>query len=421
MLVSLALFMGCSLQVKKASLSDNAANFWVERYSGPLNSWNRATAIAIDNARNVYVTGTSWVEDTAEDYATIKYDTDGNVIWETRYNGSSNSSDIAHAIAVDVAGNVYVTGRSKDGANYDYATVKYDSVGNELWVAYYNGTGNGADIAEYIAVDATGNVYVTGYSAGSGTSMDYATVKYDSSGNQIWEARLERSGLDRPYGLSIDDDGNVYVTGRSDIRSPGGREYATVKYNEEGRQKWIAFYNGGSTYPNDVATAITLDVFGNVYVTGWSGANFATVKYDNKGNRKWVALYNVGSNAIVSIATDATGNVYVAGNSATVKYDSDGNQIWDSIYNGTSTAMALDESGNVYVTGKSKDEANYDYATVKYDSDGNQIWESLYNGPDNYSDIAVGIAVDATGNVYVTGQSHNAGESSDYSTIKYVQ
>jgi hypothetical protein len=178
MLVSLALFLGCSLQIKKASLSDNAAYFWVERYSGPLNSWNRATAIAMDSAGNVYVTGISWVEDNADDYATIKYDTDGNVIWEARYNGSSNSSDFAHAIAVDVAGNVYVTGKSKDVTNYDYATVKYDSGGNELWVAHYNGTGNGADIAEYIAVDATGNVYVTGQSDNAGESSDYATIKY---------------------------------------------------------------------------------------------------------------------------------------------------------------------------------------------------------------------------------------------------
>src|SRR3989304_1079463 len=107
--------------------------------------------------------------------------------WVARYSGAVNDVESAAAIYVDAAGNVYVTGLSVgSGTSYDYATVKYDGNGNQLWVARYNGPGNTWDSAKAISVDAAGNVYVTGLSVGSGTSYDYATVKYDGNGNQLW-------------------------------------------------------------------------------------------------------------------------------------------------------------------------------------------------------------------------------------------
>ncbi len=106
--------------------------------------------------------------------------------------------DYAYAIALDNLGNIYVTGVSwGSGTDYDYATVKYDSSGVEQWVERYNGPGNGSDVARAIALDNSGNIYVTGVSWGSGTDYDYATIKYlqvgveEEVGSKKQETRLE--------------------------------------------------------------------------------------------------------------------------------------------------------------------------------------------------------------------------------------
>src|SRR5262245_41269843 len=158
---------------------------WATRYNGPGNLDDRGHAIAGDNSGNVYVTGESYGLGTDLDYATIMYDSAGQQQWLARYDGPANSSGRAAAIARDSLGNVYVTGRSLGvGTGYDYATVKYDSAGQERWVARYNGPGNGEDDANGIAIDGSGNVYVTGQSTGLGTRFGYATIEYDSAGGE---------------------------------------------------------------------------------------------------------------------------------------------------------------------------------------------------------------------------------------------
>jgi len=155
--------------------------------------------------------------------------------WVQRYNGPVDSTDGASSIAVDGSGNVYVTGRSYgSGTSWDYATIKYNSSGVQQWVQRYNGPGNGDDGAYSIAVDGSGNVYVTGVSDGGGTYGDYATIKYNSSGVQGWIQRYNGPGdsTDRAYSIAVDGSGNVYVTGWS-IGSGTGADYATIKYSQQ--------------------------------------------------------------------------------------------------------------------------------------------------------------------------------------------
>jgi hypothetical protein len=147
-----------------------------------------------------------------------------------RYNGPGSGADKAFPIAVDsTSGNVYVTGSSSS----NYATVAYDSLGNELWVARYNGPDYISDTPYAIAVDPTsGNIYVTG-ACGNYPSYDYATVAYDSSGNELWEARYSmENSHDAAKAITIDPStGDVYVAGSSDDINSVGSDYATVKYS----------------------------------------------------------------------------------------------------------------------------------------------------------------------------------------------
>ncbi|MFX1513079.1 MAG: SBBP repeat-containing protein, partial [Promethearchaeota archaeon] len=417
---------------------------WIARYNSPGNGIDRATALAVDASGNVYVTGESTVGGTDVDYVTIKYDPAGNEQWIARYDGPGNDDDRANALAVDASGNVYVTGDSHgSGTYFDYATIKYDPAGNEQWIARYNGPGNGYDRATALAVDASGNVYVTGDSKGSGSSLDfadYATIKYDPAGNEQWIVRYNAPGdsRDEATAIAVDASGNVYVTGESTVGWMDA-DYVTIKYDPAGNEQWVARYNGPGNW-NDKATALAVDASGNVYVTGEStvggtDVDYATIKYDPAGNEQWIARYNGpgnGYDSATALTVDASGNVYVTGYSegietasdyVTIRYDPAGNEKWVARYNGPgnwndeATALAVDASGNVYVTGYSEGiETAYDYVTIKYNRAGNEQWIARYNSPGNGIDSAFALAVDASGNVYVTGESTVGGTDVDYAT-----
>jgi uncharacterized delta-60 repeat protein len=424
---------------------------WVAYYNGPGNSFDAATAFAVDASGNVYVTGKSRGAETVNDYATIKYNSAGVEQWFARYNGPGNlSRDVPAALAVDAAGNVYVAGTSSDVTGTDfYATVKYNSAGVQDWVAHYDGPDKppfSFDSAIAIAVDAVGNVYVTGTSRD--TLDDYATVKYNSAGVEQWVARYNgpRNSHDAATALAVDDSGNVYVTGKSRA-SLTTDDYATVKYNSAGVEQWVARYNGPTGNFQDAATALAVDDSGNVYVTGNSAAigtmnDYATIKYNRAGVEQWSARYNGpgmmfnSNDDATALAIDDSGNVYVTGTSqglntdwdyATVKYNRAGIQQWVARYNGpansfdTAIALAVDVEGNVYLTGTSKGlDTCDDYTTVKYNRAGVEQWVAHYNGPANSCDAAIALVVDASSNVYVTGQSARSSWSI-YTTIKYVQ
>jgi uncharacterized delta-60 repeat protein len=423
---------------------------WVSRYNGPGNYLDKSTSLAIDGSGNVYVTGYSYGSGTDYDYATIKYNNSGVQQWAARYNGPGNNDDRTYSIAVDGSGNVYVTGSSVgSGIDLDYTTIKYNSAGVQQWVARYNGPGNGNDRAYSLAVDGSGNVYVTGESIGSGTSYDYATIKYNSSGVQQWAVRYNGPGnsIDRGYSLAVDISGNVCVTGTS-TGNGTNYDYATIKYNSSGVQQWAVRYNGPGNN-EDIAASLAVDIVGNVYLTGYSRSgsgigteDYATIKYNSAGVQQWVARYNgTGNNddRANSLVYDSYGNVYVTGQSigsgvgydyATIKYNNSGVQQWVARYNGPGNgydyaySIAIDGSGNIYVTGESPEiVTNSDYATIKYNNSGVQQWAARYNGPGNSDDVARSLAVDGSGNVYVTGYSRsglNFG-TEDYATIKYSQ
>ena len=366
------------------------AQLWVARYNGPDSLDDCAYAIAVDDLGNVYVTGSGYSSGTELDYVTIKYNSLGDTLWVRRYNGPDNNYDEAYAIAIDNSGNVYVTGQSWDsGTNDDYATIKYDSSGDTVWVRRYNGPGDSTDVATAIAVDDSGNVYVTGKSIGSGTDEDYATIKYNSAGDTVWVRRYNGPGNfdDEAKAIAVDGSGNVYVTGYS------CGECATIKYNPAGDTLWV---RRGISFPGcgNCANAIAVDGSENVYVTGFLKCPegccryYLTIKYSPAGDTVWSRVY------------DGPGSTPIGD--------------WNE-----ATAIAVDDSGNVYVTGKSIGSGtDEDYATIKYNSAGDTVWVRRYNGPGNGYDGVKAIAVDGD-YVYVTGKSYDSENQSDYATIKY--
>jgi hypothetical protein len=207
----------------------------------------------------------------------------GQQQWAVNYDGPANGYDFPKGIATDSSGDLYVTGFSLGSAgDFDCTTVKYNSAGEQYWVARYDGPGNLDDLGEAISVDASNNVYVTGSSFGP-DNFDYATIKYHSDGGQAWVARYEGPWDDFPQAIATDRSGNVYVTGYSIDTSAGDSHYTTASYNSDGLEQWVVSYDGrGNSY--DVAAAIAVDDSGNVYVTGMStglGTNYdyATIKY----------------------------------------------------------------------------------------------------------------------------------------------
>lgn len=459
---------------------------WVARYNGPDNLNDASCHMVRDDEGNIYLTGTSGSYDhngdLRNDYATVKYNPQGEEQWVARYNGPADGYDRPTSIAVDEGGNVYVTGESEALNNnymekYDYATVKYNPQGEELWVSRFNGPADDHDRPSALAIDANGNIYVTGAASEytfNGHIMDeYTTVKYTPEGEEQWVVRFygqdvsssRKSGEHRPIAMALDTDGNIYVTGYSTDAGGTGNDFATVKYNPSGEEQWVARYVGENyeilAIPsgNDEPSSIALDDKGNVYVTGYStdghpyedyGYTYPTVKYNAKGEEEWVAIYRANASYVAgdyrqpyshnippSVSISERGDVYIAGATyesetemdyTVLKYNDSGKEQWIKKYNDSASTngmaydLAIGEDGGIYVTGFSTGNGTHnDMATVKYHPSGEEEWVASYNGPDNGADLGQVIQVDAEGNVYLAGYSSGEGTGVDFTLIKYKQ
>lgn len=423
---------------------------WTNTYNGVGDFSDKWNAIELDNAGNIYLTGSAMITGNNTDVITAKTNSNGDTLWVRTLDGGNNSGDKGSAIKVDASGNVYVVGTiNRSNTEDDIITIKYNSLGDTLWTKTYNNSiVNQDETGVSLAIDASGNVYVTGNSDGDNTAAvndDYVTIMYNSNGVQQWFQAYDGTGNlgDIPVGLGIDNNGNVYVSGKS--FNGGDDDYVTIKYNSLGIQTWLQTYNGGG---NDRPAAMQTDAIGTTYVTGRSKTandDYYTIAYNASGSILWTATYAgaaAGHDRPIALTYDSNGNIYVTGQSAvvvtpsstnydylTVKYDLTGNQLWAKNYNGLGnnndipSDITVDVNGNVYVTGKADNDAsvitNNDYATVQYNSAGVQQWVKIYNGSANMSDGANAIAVDGLGNSVITGGSIQNTSQKNATTIKY--
>lgn len=412
---------------------------WVRTYNGPYNYFDEARAIGVDDSGNVIVSGHSGVSRDDAEFVTIKYRPNGDTAWLRHFNPGSGR-DGATALAVDRSGNIIITGYLGDPTSEygDWVTIKYSAAGESLWTAVYD-LGD-EDQPSSIAVDSAGNSYVTGR-AGWNNDYDYAVVKYDPNGNEVWVFNYNGGYEDLSQALAVDGQGNTYVTGYTQIGC-GSCVLMTWKLGPGGESLWANIY-GKSVGPSTMTEgAIATDNQGNVVVTctaydTLTFNDYLTVKYSPTGDTLWTRRYNGPNNRyddIAGLALDAAGNVYVTGTSevdtlsrrnyATVKYSPTGEQRWVVRYIGPrnyddASGIALDAEANVYVTGRSASySTGWDAVTVKYDSSGNPLWVERFDLDSSYEEGSV-VALSRQGMVYVAGKTYIEGNINDYLTLAY--
>ncbi len=405
---------------------------WKRKYWGPVFN-DYAKKVDVDNDCNVYVTGASAKEFNYinYDYATVKYDSSGNQLWAARYNGTADGKDIVTSIGIDQSRNVFITGYSLgQNSNFDITTIKYNSLGVQQWLNRYDGSANDTDKAYMLKIDNGGNVFVTGQSKTQNNYYDFVTLKFSNSGNILWNKSYNGTGdsTDAAFALVLDNNSNVIITGESII--------VTIKYNSLGVQQWLCRYNSSTEEAYKIILDDSLNIFiaGQIYSSGgmyWS-YSFLTIKYNPGGNILWNKTYGATYNTYMptDLAVDSHHNVYTCGygsnNYVIIKYASDGFQKWVATYNGPGNgddkaySMTLDSASNIFVTGGSYGiNSVYDFATVKSDTAGHLLWNLRYNGPGDSSDIAKIIRFDNLGNAYVCGSSIGFGTENDITLIKY--
>ncbi|TAL58674.1 MAG: T9SS type A sorting domain-containing protein [Bacteroidetes bacterium] len=359
--------------------------------------------------------------------------------WAKNFGGTS--TDRGNDMAVDASGNVYVIGdffgtadfdpgagtANLTSSGFDIFFAKYDVNGNYLW-AKRIGSASNQDRGQRIAVDGSGNVYITGVFGGTtdfdpeagtanlfavGSSEDVFFAKYDVNGNYLWANGIGSTGYDVGYDIVVDASGNnVYITGSfagtADFDPGAGTANLTLvggnsdiffaKYNFNGNYVWA---KGIGSTSADAGNAIAVDGSGNVYITGYF---YNTADFDPGAG-------------IANLTSAGTGDIFFA------KYDSNGGYLWAKGMGSTTIStydagkgITVDGNGNVYVTGffdgtvdfdPSIGTANlfssgiYDIFFGKYDSNGNYLWAKGIGSTS--ADAGNAITVGANGNVYITG------------------
>jgi 3',5'-cyclic AMP phosphodiesterase CpdA len=366
-----------------------------------------------------------------------------DALWIRRYNGNGGLHDYAKAIALDNSGAVVVVGKTwSEQGNYDFLTLKYSSDGVFQWSKTFDGGAGADDSAMSVSVSRQGDIFVGGISTSSGGDMDFLLIKYSPDGEKVWTRRYDAGDNDQLAEVATDIFGNVIVTGSS--KGGNGYDYTTIKYSSSGSQLWLKRYNANGS-KSDYAYALSVDREGNIYITGSSSHRYnfsdyqtiGTIKYGSDGTLLWAKhRWEYEPCAGLDVTSDDAGNVYVTGhewsfsgyqksNYVTIKYNSSGAAIWTRLYNGPVSSydkgrkIAVDKIGNAYVTGESFSGSSYDIMTIEYDPVGTVVGSHRFDGPISDQDYASDMIRVGSDSVFVVGTSVGNGSSSDIVSILY--
>ncbi len=430
-----------AISTSGGSVAIMGAQVWVNRFDDPFHFHDFGAAEAIDSAANLIVLGSSYGLFTGYDAAIIKYAGDGTPLWTNFYNGPANLDDFGSKVRVDAADNIYADISSANTNSGNGVTlIKYSSAGIPLWTNLYNPDTTNLAYATDFAVDTAGDSFALISTYGPSPSA-LTTVKYDTLGHSIWTNVFHGpvGGPDSPQAMALDAAGNVFVTGGSEGNT--GEEWATIKYSGTGTPLWTNRYGGDVV---DQPAAMAVDHAGNVIVTGDAlsapAHSYVTIEYSNNGSPLWTNISdgpNYQGGNVPEVAIDISNNVFITGGTpdadvgnadfTIVKLSGTGAPIWTnrffdiSIGNSAPAGSVVDAAGNFYMAGHSTGAAqtNIDYVTVKYSGAGVPLWTNRYDDPNHGADYAEAVVADGAGNVYVTGQSTGSFYDLDFATVKY--
>jgi len=436
---------------QNTTFSNNYEFYGGEAYKGN----NVPYASVTDGAGNTYITGGSTNQNhPAGDFFTLKIGPDGQMLWQKREQAAQYAVEYGMHIAFDNSGNIVVSGLKWNGNDMDIRLIKYDIAGNTLWDTTFDNGAEGLEVPNSMVTDTNGNIYITGI-GWSGNSIDYLTIKYNSSGVEQWHHTENPTGESESWNeataVAVDTYGNVLVTGYSP-NPEGWLNYYTVKYNPEGTKLWEQAYNYVSTDPdnvadvtNSVARAVTTDADGNIYVTGTFDIflnRIGTIKYNALGEQQWVETYKSDNEATRGWKIGLKNNIlYVAGshsagfaNDGTVvlSYTTNGTQNWveettDLIETNNAT-LTFDAGGNIITSangmtpGAEEWEQDVAARAYKYSPEGNLLGQAAFvistaTGTATMANMA-GTGIDNNGNVYFSVNSFYSENGAVFETVK---
>jgi hypothetical protein len=420
---------------------------WARTWGGTDN--DHGEDVAVDVLGNIYVTG--YFQSDEIDFNPgsgfdihltgggntgflSKFDSNGKFLWARTWGETGHM--ICEDVAADVSGNAYVTGRFQDEVDFDpgigvdthisiggndiYVS-KFDTDGGFVWARTWGGTEN--DYSEGVAVDSSGNTYVTGYFQDTvdfdpGDGVDYHTSdtnddsylsKFDSNGNFVWAKTWGGGWSQRCTGVAVDGSANVYVTGHfyglvdfdpgSGTDNHGSHGYYDIflsRFDSDGNFVWARTWGGEA---GDAAWCVAVGCHDDIYVVG---------------DFEFEVDFDPGD-GIESIEANGLSDIFLS------KFDSDGNYVFVRTWGGKqydiAYGVAVDGSGNPYVTGFFDGEVDLDPGTgteyhstngdrdiflSRFDPNGFLTWVRAWGG--NGSDSGYGVAIDFPGNAYVTGR-----------------
>ena len=224
---------GSDIAVAKFDSSLNL--IWERTFSGnATSSADRPSDMKLDRSGNILISGNVLNVSSSADYFVAKISSEGNVLWQNQYGGIY--SDLPSSISSDNSGNCYVTGSSRNGTGLgaeDILTLKISASGALEWTSLFNGSANGSDGGNSVAVDTNGNVYVGGYSDRGSVQVTYFILKLDQTGQMIWSDRYSVTAEpeDFIYSIVMDEESSVYVTGIS-LGDSTDYDVTTIKYSD---------------------------------------------------------------------------------------------------------------------------------------------------------------------------------------------